>query len=284
MQSHRLRSILLSAPLLTLYIAGLLVPLCILARYSLAANINMRTSFVWTFANYTKIFTGDLYLPLLMKSLGIGALVTIICLLVGYPAAWIIARANEKRRTMLLLLLLLPWWASYIVRVFAFYTLFGNSGVLNKTAQLLGLSEETIGIFTFGLPALIVTELNLFLPLTVIPIYLSLEKLDWNLVLAARSLGAGPVYAFLRVVLPWSLPGVIAGAIFVFMPVAGTYVVPELVGGTSGIMIGRVIATQFGASSNWSFGSALAIILLVVLLLTLTLLTRVRSKFSGQQG
>jgi spermidine/putrescine transport system permease protein len=281
MSNSRTRTVFLSTPLLFLYAVGLLAPLGILARYSVAANINLKTSFVWTLDNYIKIADSGLYGPLLIKSLLIAFSISVLCILIGFPAAWIIARANERWRTVLLLLLLIPWWASYIVRVFAFYTLFGNSGVLNRTVQLLGLSDQALTIFAFGLPALIITEINLFLPLTIIPIYLSLEKLDWNMVLASRSLGAGPTYTFLRIVLPWSLPGVIAGAIFVFMPVAGTYVVPELVGGTRGIMIGRVIATQFGSSSNWSLGSALAIMLLASLLICLLALTWLRRAFAG---
>jgi spermidine/putrescine transport system permease protein len=116
----------------------------------------------------------------------------------------------------------------------------------------------------------------------VMPIYMTLERLDWNLILAARSLGASRWYTFRRIVLPLSLPGVIAGVIFVFMPVAGTFVVPELVGGTKGLMIGKVIASQFGTASNWALGSALAAILLIVLLLALGLLTRLRERMAGE--
>jgi ABC-type spermidine/putrescine transport system permease subunit I len=259
-----------------------LAPLVVMLRYSLATSENLRITLTWTLDNYVTFLENPFYGNLLLRSLLIAGLVAALAVLVGYPTAWVIARAPERRRNILLVLLLIPWWASYIVRVFAWYTLFGSNGVINKTLILLGLTAEPLDFFGYNIPAVIITELNLFLPLTVVPIYMTLERLDWNLVLAARSLGAGPWYAFRRIVLPLSLPGVVAGVIFVFMPVAGTFVVPDLVGGTRGLMIGKVIASQFGGASNWALGAALAVILLAVLLVALVLLLRARDRLSGE--
>lgn len=277
-----LTRVLLTLPAALWYLVFFGLPLLVLLRFSFASSENLSVTYVWTLENYRTLATNPLYGGLLVRSLGVAALVALAAVLIGYPAAWVIARAPERRRTLLLVLLIIPWWASYIVRVFAWYTLFGNNGVLNRTVSLLGLSDEPVALFAFGMPAIIVTELNLFLPLTVLPIYMTLERLDPNLVLAARSLGGTWWYAFRRVVLPLSLPGVVAGVIFVFMPVAGTFVVPQLVGGTRGFMIGRVIASQFGAASNWALGAALAVVLLLTLLAALAILSAARRRLAGE--
>lgn len=276
------RRLLLSLPAIILYGIFFLIPLIILFRYSVASSESLRVSFIWTLDNYIRTFQSPIYSSLFVRSFLVAGAVAMLCALIGFPAAWCLARASRKWRTTLLVLLVIPWWASYIVRVFAWHTLFGSSGLINKTLINSGLVDAPLQFFTFALPAVVITEINLFLPLMIMPIYMSLERLDWNLVLAARSLGAGPVGTFRRVVLPLSLPGTIAGVIFVFMPVAGTFVVPELVGGTSGMMIGKVIASQFGAASNWAFGAALAMSLLVALLVCLALLSLVRRRYGGE--
>lgn len=272
----------LALPAAVLFTIFLIVPLLVLLRYSFATSERLQISLVWTLGNYKQFFKERMYLEILLTSLGVASLVSVLEVLIGFPAAWVIARAPEARRNFLLILLIVPWWASYVVRAFAWYTLFGNNGLINRTLISWGLAERPLAVFTFSMPAVIATELNLFLPLMVMPIYMTLEKLDWNLVLAARGLGARPWYAFFKIVLPLSLPGVVAGVILVFMPVAGSFVVPDLVGGTRGLMFGKVIATQFGTASNWAFGSALAVMLLVVLLLALNLLTRLRERISGE--
>ena len=276
---HRL---LLSLPAGVLYVVFFVIPLLVLLRMSFASSTSHRIELVWTLENYSTFFTNPIYAPLLFRSLVISALITVITVAIGYPAAWYIARAPERRRNLLLVLLVIPWWASYIVRVFAWYTVFGNNGIINRTLMLLGITQDPLPFFTFNLPALVITEINLYLPLTIMPIYMVLERLDWNLVLSARSLGASRFRVFRRIVFPLSLPGVIAGAVFVFMPVAGTFVVPDLVGGIGGMMFGKIIASQFGEAFHWAFGAALAMILLIVLLVALALLTTARNRLAGE--
>jgi spermidine/putrescine transport system permease protein len=274
--------LLLALPTALLYSVFFLIPIGVLLRYSFASSKNLRVDLIWTLDNYRVFFEGAIYGPLLIRSLGIAALVTAITILIGFPAAWLIAQAPERRRNLLLVLMILPWWASFIVRIFAWYTIFGNNGIINRTLILLGLTTEPLEFFAFNLPAVIVTEVNLYLPLVIIPIYMTLERIDRNLVLGARSLGASRWYVLRRIILPLTMPGIIAAMIFVFMPVAGTFIVPELVGGASGIMIGKVIASQFGSASNWALGSALSAILLLTLLLALAMLTTLRRRFSGE--
>jgi spermidine/putrescine transport system permease protein len=279
--STRLRTALM-LPGAALFLLFFVLPLLVMLRYSFASSSNLRLQLVWTLDNYTAFLEGPIYLGLLGRSLLIAALVSGITVVIGYPTAWIIAHTPPRWRNVLLVALIVPWWASYIARVFAWYTLFGSNGVINKTLVMLGVTDAPLAFFTFNVPALVITEVNLFLPLMVLPIYMTLERLNWDLVLAARSLGGSWFFVFRRVVLPLSLPGVVAGVIFVFMPVAGTFVVPELIGGTSGLMFGKVIAVQFGAASNWALGAALAVALLVVLLLCLAVLVALRNRFAGE--
>ncbi len=273
--------VLLSSPAAGFYLFVFAVPMLLMLRYSFATSENLRLSLIWTTDNYVTLLDNALYAKVLLRSLYVAGLVSVLAVLIGFPAAWIIARAPEHRRNLLLVLLVLPWWASYIVRVFGWYILFGNNGVINRALLGLGIVDDPVAFFAFNLPAVVITEVNLFLPLMILPIYMTLERLDLNLILASRSLGAGRWYTFWRIVVPLSLPGVIAGVIFVFMPVAGTFIVPQLVGGTRSLMVGNVIASQFGEASNWALGSALAIVLLILLLGALGLLTWARSRLSG---
>ena len=273
---------LLSLPLLVVFAILLIGPLTLLVRYSFASSRDLTVAFVWTLDGYRAFLAQPAYAFVLGRSLAIAAGVSVLALLIGFPAAWFMAQATERWRSLLLVALAIPWWASFIVRVFAWFTIFGNSGVINRTLDQLGLVDAPLPMFVFGVPALVVTELNLQLPLMIIPIYMSLEQMDWTLLAAARSLGAGKWTIFRRIVLPFGMPGASAGIIIVFIPVAGSFVVPELVGGTRGLMFGKVIASQFGSASNWAFGAALSVILLVTLLLSLGVMLRLRRRLSAE--
>ncbi len=274
--------LLLSLPTLASALVLCLGPLTLLIRYSFASSQNLGVVFTWTLDSYRVFYEQPAYWQILAKTLGIAALVSGLAVLVGFPAAWFMARAPQSWRTPLLVLLVIPWWASFIVRVFAWFTMFGNNGVINRTLEQFGLIDAPLAVFTFGVPAIVLTELNLYLPLMIIPIYMTLERLDWTMLAAARSLGAGRAYAFRRIVLPFSLPGITAGVIFVFMPICGSFVVPQLVGGTRGLMFGKVIASQLGEASNWPLGAALSVILLVMLAACLGLLLLLRRRFTAE--
>jgi spermidine/putrescine transport system permease protein len=259
------------------YVLFFLVPLALMVRYSLAFTEQARLELVWTWANYAQAVGDPIYPALLWKSFRLAAVVTLITLLIGYPAAWALARASDRHKAQLLALLIVPWWASYIVRIFGMRMGFGGGGIINATLQWLGITDKPVPLFAHNFFAIAVTEANLYLPLMIIPIYMSVERMDMSIVQAATSLGSRPLRTFFRVILPLSLPGILTGCIFVFLPVTGTFVVPALVGGPGDIMYGNVIASQFGESFNWPLGAALAIvllILLVVLLRAMTALTR----------
>ena len=252
-----------------------------MVRYSFAFTTDSRLEFVWTLDNYRSVLTDPLYRTLLWKSLRLAATVTAITLLIGYPAAWALARASDRHKAQLLALLIVPWWASYIVRVFGMRMGFGNGGIINATLKWLGVIDHPILLFGYNFFAIAVTEANLYLPLMIIPIYMSVERMDMSVVQAAASLGARPIRTFFKVILPLSLPGILTGCIFVFLPVTGTFVVPALVGGPNDIMYGNVINSQFGESYNWPLGAALAILLLIVLVALLRFLTGIARRASG---
>ncbi|MCC6945058.1 MAG: ABC transporter permease, partial [Thermomicrobiales bacterium] len=252
-------------PVAVWYIVFFLIPLALMLRYSFAFTEQSRIHFVWTLENYRQVFEDSIYLRLLVRSLKLSLTVTGITLLIGYPAAWAIARMPDRHKPKLLALLIVPWWASYIVRIFGMRMGFGNTGIINSTLKWLGLTDKPLEFFQYNFTAVALTEANLYLPLMIIPIYMSVERMDMRIVQAAYSLGSRPVRTFFRVILPLSLPGVLTGCIFVFLPVTGTFIVPSLVGGPNDIVYGNLIASQFGESYNWPLGSALAIALLLLL-------------------
>lgn len=258
-----------------------LVPLLLMVRYSLAITEEARLEFVWTLDNYRTIIENSIYPRLLWKSLRLSLTVTAIALLIGYPAAWALARVPDHHKPKLLALLIVPWWASYIVRIFGMRMGFGNAGIINAGLQWAGLTDRPLELFQYNFLAVALTEVNLYLPLMIIPIYMSVERMDMRVVQAAYSLGSRPMRTFVRVILPLSLPGVLTGCIFVFLPVTGTFIVPALVGGPNDIVYGNVIASQFGESYNWPLGSALAIALLLLLVILLRLMAAGARRASG---
>jgi spermidine/putrescine transport system permease protein len=283
--AHRLRRrqgrALALGPITVWYLLFFLVPLALMLRYSFAFTEQARIEFVWTLDNYRTIFQDSIYPRLLWRSLRLSLTVTAIALVVGYPAAWALARVPEHHKPKLLALLIVPWWASYIVRIFGMRMGFGNAGIINTSLQWAGVTDRPLEFFQYNFFAVAITEVNLYLPLMIIPIYMSVERMDMQVVQAAYSLGARPARTFLRVILPLSLPGVLTGCIFVFLPVTGTFIVPALVGGPNDIVYGNLIASQFGESYNWPLGSALAISLLVLLIVFLRVMTAGARRASG---
>src|SRR3954469_1573544 len=217
-----------------------------------------------SFASFKLLFTDDLYLAAWLSSLRIAATSTVVCLLLGYPMAYAIARATPTRRPLLLMLVILPFWTSFLIRVYAWMGLLSENGILNQFLRGSGLVSDpgtilgTEWAFNLGI-------VYAYLPFMVLPLYASLEKLDWGLLEAASDLGARPLAAFLTIALPLSLPGVIAGCLMVFIPAVGEFVIPDLLGGTDTLMIGKVLWDEFFTNADWPLASAVAICLLVVL-------------------
>ena len=221
-----------------------------------------------TLENYTRFGSTFIYLELFIKSSIFAALTTIICLLIAYPLAMLIARSKKKYRDLLILLVILPFWSNFLIRVYAWMIILGPQSIFAKAINAV------IGVFGFEpMPllftpfAVLVGLVYVHLPFMVLPLYANLEKHDPALLDAAQDLGASAWQRFWRVTFPLSLPGVYAGAALVFIPALGIFAIPDLLGGTSGIMIGNLIKLQFLETRDWPFGSALSIILTLFALL-----------------
>lgn len=225
-----------------------------------------------TLDQYTRTFT--VFGPVIWRSLQVAAITTVLSLLFGYPLAFFISRRRDPRvRLLLLFLVLLPFWTNFLVRTYALITIMQRDGLLNSLFQSLGLIGEPLQLlFTEG--AVIVGLVYGYLPFMVLPIYASVERLDMRYVEAANDLGANDARAFWKVVFPLTLPGVIAGCILVFIPAIGAFVTPDLMGGTRGLMIGNLIQSQFGGRGNIPLGSAVSMVLLVVVFVGVLIYTR----------
>jgi spermidine/putrescine transport system permease protein len=224
--------------------------------------------FKFNLTNYTRLFD-TLYGKVMIFSLGIGVGTTLICLLIGYPLAYFLAHAPARQRSLLLFLILLPFWTNFIIRIFAWMIILRSGGVLDTILQWLHITQQPLNLL-YSPTAVLIGMVYEFLPFMVLPLYTSLEKIENSLLEAAADLGAPPWRAFLRVTLPLSVPGMIAGTILTFIPAMGMFVVSDILGGAKTILIGNVIQNQFKTARDWPFGAA-ASMLLMVLTMVLTL-------------
>jgi len=251
----------------------LLVPYAILFCYSFWSVSSAQTIVHnWNLQNYLQLARNPIYLQVLFRSMRIAASVTVFALLLGYPLAYYLSFHVAKRKDLLYQLVIIPLWASYLVRGYAWKTILGSDGVLNGFLQYLHITHRPVEFFLYSPFAVIITLTHIYTPFTLLPIYASLEHIPRNLVEASHDLGASPSSTFRRVILPLSLPGVLAGATFAFVLTLGDFLAPLLVGGPSGIMISNVVVSLFGAAYNWPLGAAISfcMMLLVVTLLFIT--------------
>jgi len=223
--------------------------------------------------NYVRLFD-PLYLGVLWTSLRMAGLTTVICLAVGYPVAYFLARRASRGRQALLFLLLVPFWTNFLIRIYAWMLLLRTEGLVNRGLLFLGLIPEPLQIM-YTPTAVMIAMVYEFLPFMVLPLYTSLEKLEASLLEAASDLYARPVRAFLRVTLPLSLPGIIAGTILVFVPTMGMFVVPDLMGGARTALVGNLVQRQFLAARDWPFGAAASMVLMALTLAATLIYTRV---------
>ena len=225
-----------------------------------------------TLAHYARTLT--VFDPVLWRTLGFALTATTLCLLLGYPLAFFISRRRDPRtRLALLFLVLLPFWTNFLVRTYALITLLQHDGLVNGLLTGSGIAAEPVRLlFTEG--AVVLGLVYGYLPFMVLPVYASVERLDLRLVEAAFDLGANDVRAFWRVVLPLTLPGVVAGSMLVFIPAIGAFITPDLMGGTQGLMIGNLVQRQFGGRGNVPLGSAISMVLLLFVFVGVLVYTR----------
>ena len=230
-----------------------------------------------TFDNYRLVFGDSLFLASYFGSLRIAALASLICLLVGYPMAYAIARTPQPWRTLLLLLVMLPFWSSFLLRIYAWMGMLSTHGAFNTALLTLGWIERPLALM-YNDFAVYLGIVYTYLPFMVLPLYAVLDRQDESLIEAAQDLGATPLSAFWRVSFPLSLRGAAAGALLCFIPMAGEFVIPDLLGGSETLMLGRVIWTEFFSNRDWPAASAVAIVLLATLVVPILLFEREQGK------
>ena len=269
--------LILLGPGLTWLAIFLLIPLLLIFVYSLFQRGTYGgVVFDFTLRNYERLIS-SLVLRIFLNSLWIALVTTVLALLLGYPAAYFIATSPARWRTPLLVLIILPFWTSYLIRTYAWIVLLNREGLVSRLLLSIGIIDQPLQLLYNDI-AIIIGLLYGYLPFMVLPLYASIERLNPELREASADLGATPVKTFLTVTLPLTLTGVITGAIFVFVPSLGNFFVPELLGGGQRIMIGNLITNQFLKARDWPYGSAMAFVLMALIMLVLLFQARMANR------
>ena len=256
----------------------LVLPMVLIALYSVTEPGNTIISFTLTLDHYVKFFTDPDFLIILWRSLWIAIKTTIICLLLGYPVAFFISRNSEKVQNLLVLCVTLPMWINMLVRTYAWIGLLSEGGLVQRILSLIGLGGSEL-LYTEG--AVLLGMVYNFLPFMILQINTSLCKMDHSLLEASADLGANPVQTFVRVILPLSLPGVINGITLVFLPAVSSFFIPKLLGGGKYFLIGNMIENQFITVGEWNFGSAISMIMAVIMMLLMMAVRKVEIRNQG---
>ncbi|MGE4213997.1 MAG: ABC transporter permease [Anaerotignaceae bacterium] len=259
----------------------IVLPMLLIVMYAFTKKGNDVTTFRFTLENFTYFFSDPIFVDVLKRSLIIAVLTTIICILLGYPAAYIIANANPKARVMLVLLITIPMWINMLVRTYAWMGILQDDGVINAILGYFGIKPIKMLHTSF---AVVLGMVYNFIPFMILQIYTSLTKMDKSLLDAANDLGANRVQSFLKITLPLSLPGVISGITLVFLPAVSSFFIPKLLGGGQYVLIGNVIESQFLTSGNWNFGSAISLIMAIIIMVSMYIAKRVDKDTSAKTG
>ena len=256
----------------------LILPMALIALYSFATSGNSIVSFTLTLEHYQKFFTDPDFLIVLGRSLWIAFETTLICLLIGYPVAYFISKSSEKWQNILVLSITLPTWINMLVRTYAWIGLLSEGGLIATILGFFGISDAEL-LYTEG--AVLLGMVYNFLPFMILQINTSLCKMDYSLLEASADLGARPVATFRRVTFPLSLPGVINGITLVFLPAVSSFFIPKLLGGGQYFLIGNLIENQFISVGEWNFGSAISMIMAIIMMLMMMLVRKVESRNRG---
>ena len=268
----------LAVPYIAWAVMMLILPMGLIALYSVTEQGNSIISFTFTLEHYAKFFTDPDFLIVLWRSLLIALKTTVICLLLGYPIAYFISRSSEKIQNLLVLVITIPMWINMLVRTYAWIGLLSEGGLIQRLLSLIGLGGGEL-LYTEG--AVLLGMVYNFLPFMVLQINTSLCKMDHSLLEASSDLGANPRQTFVRVTLPMSLPGVINGITIVFLPAVSSFFIPKLLGGGQYFLIGNLIENQFITVGEWNFGSAISMIMAVIMMLLMMAVRRVEIRNNG---
>ncbi|CAH2213668.1 ABC transporter permease [Tepidibacter aestuarii] len=248
-----------------------IVPLLLIAVYSFCSR-SAYGQIVYTFTldNYIK-FMEPIYINVLINSLMLALKSTLICFILGYPMAYILSKSDIKRRNLMMLLFVLPLWTNTLLRTYAWMGILREQGVINQVLMFLNIIDTPLKLLYTDKAVLLGMVYN-FLPFMVLPIYSVLSKIDYSLIEASSDLGATSFYTFKKVVFPLSLPGVVSGITMVFMPCVSTFVISDLLGGGQSILLGNLIQNQFLVARNWQFGSAISMIMMFIIIISMKIL------------
>lgn len=257
--SEASKGLKLVSPPLAYALLLLAAPMAMVVTFSFWTQDYLTIDRTVTLANYREAWTEPLYQLLMGRSLIISGIVTVVTVLLAFPIAYFISFKVKRRKALWIFLITLPFWTSYLLRVFLWKVILGYNGVMNSGLKAVGLIEEPLTFLLYNANAVVFTLAHAWAPFAILPIFVSLEKIDRSLLEASRDLGEGALRTFFRVTLPLAMPGVIAAMLIVFIPTIGDYVTPRLVGGSDGLMIANMIEVQFKKANNAPLGAALAI-------------------------
>ena len=244
----------------------IILPMLLIVMYAFTVKGNDVISFKVTLDNFVRFFSDPIFLDVLKRSLWVAVLTTVICLLMGYPVAYIISQMKEHSKAIMVLLITMPMWINMLVRTYAWVGILQDKGVINTILGMFGIGPISLIYTDF---AVVLGMVYNFIPFMILQIYTALSKLDKSYLEAASDLGANKVESFLRITLPLSLPGVLSGITLVFLPAVSSFFIPKMLGGGQYVLIGNVIESQFLTSGNWNFGSAISLIMTVIVMISL---------------
>ncbi len=268
-----------SGPYLLWISMFVVVPIFMILAFSLMGK-SPDGGLEFSFSNFTRAFE-PIYISVLVRSLKIALEATLICFLMGYPMAMILAKMNPKYRTTAVMLFVVPMWMNFLLRTYSWMTILGKNGILNGFLSLLGLPQMT---FLYSEGAVLLGMVYNFLPFMVLPIYTVLMKMDQSLIEAAEDLGGNKKTVFFKVIFPLSLPGILSGVSMVFMPAVSTFVISNLLYGGQYMLIGNLIEQQYLVVNDWNFGSAVAIILMLLILVSMAIMNRLGGNNAEERG
>mgnify|MGYP003369112538 CR=1 FL=1 len=267
---------LLAYPYVIWSLIFIVAPILIILILSFFKTTNGET--IFSLDNYKKILNPT-YLNIFLHSIVLAFISTVLCLILGYPVAYIISKYNLKKRNILILLFILPMWMNFLIRTYAWMAILNTNGILNNILGIFGISPVKF-LYTEG--AVLLGMVYNFLPFMVIPIYTVLIKLDQTLIEASYDLGATKFQTFKKVIFPLSLPGVISGITMVFMPAVSTFVISRLLGGSKYLLVGNLIEQEITAVGDWNLGSSLAIFMMILILISMAFMTKYEKKYAGK--
>lgn len=264
MRSEEARGLAMISPTFLYALALLFLPVLIVIAYSFWTQNYLDIDRTFTLENYRQALTEPIYRDLFIRSLWISLTVSIVTVVFSYPVAWFISFHGGVHKNLWLFLITVPCWTSYLLRVMSWKVILGYGGVMNTGLISMGLIDKPVTSLLYNSNAVVITLVHSWAAFAILPIYVSLQKIDRTLIEAARDLGDSRLRAFVRITLPLSLPGVISAFLIVMIPTVGDYVTPRLVGGKDGVMIATAIQAQFGKAANWPLGAALSVTTMVL--------------------